>query len=152
MFKTVNQKVSIVLLVIATVYLLLAYQLPSYPYTNVDADVIPKVLGWLLVILSIFLFISRDSETEEQKDSRKIPKKEIGILIAVGGFILAYILLLEVIGFVLVTALFIFFCTWFLGYKKFVTNGIVSILFPVGLYLMFTELLNISLPSGILPF
>ena len=122
MFKTVNQKVSIVLLVIAIVYLLLAYQLPSYPYTNVDADVIPKGLGWLQVILSILLFISRDSETEEQKDSRKIPKKEIGILIAVGGFILAYILLLEVIGFVVVTALFIFFCTWFLGYKKFLTN------------------------------
>lgn len=152
MLKTVNQKVSLVLLGIGVVYLVLAYQIPSYPYTEVDADVIPKVLGYLLIFLSILLFLSKDSETEEQKESRKIPKKEIGMLLAVAGFILLYIMLLELLGFVIVTTLFIYFCSWFLGYKNHIANGLVSILFPVLLYLMFTELLKMNLPSGILPF
>lgn len=152
MLKAVNQKVGLVLLVIGIVYLVLAYQIPSYPYTEVDADAIPKVLGFLLIILSVFLFLSKDSETEEQKERRKIPKKEVGMLLGVAGFILLYIMLLEVLGFIVVTALFIYFCSWFLGYKNHIANGLVSVLFPVILYLMFTELLKMNLPSGILPF
>lgn len=152
MLKTVNQKVSLVLLAIGVTYLILAYQIPSYPYTEVDADTIPKILGYLLIFLSILLFLSKDSETEEQKDRRKIPKKEVGMLLGVVGFILLYIMLLEMLGFIIITALFIYFCSWFLGYTKHITNGLVSILFPLILYLMFTELLKMNLPSGILPF
>ncbi|WP_067729124.1 tripartite tricarboxylate transporter TctB family protein [Oceanobacillus damuensis] len=152
MLKTVNKKVSLVLLAIGTGYLILAYQIPSYPYTQIDADVIPKTLGYLLIFLSVLLFISKDSETEEQKARRNIPKKEVGMLLVVAGLILLYIILLEIIGFVLVTAVFIYSCSRFLGYKSHITNGVVSISLPVLMYLMFTELLKISLPSGILPF
>ncbi|MGO4889225.1 tripartite tricarboxylate transporter TctB family protein [Anaerobacillus sp. MEB173] len=152
MLKTMNQRVSIVLLLIAIVYLILSYQLPSYAYTEVDADMIPKALGWLLIFLSVLLFLAKDSETEEQKARRKIPKKDIGVLLTVAGFIFVYIMLLEFLGFVIITALFIFFCSWFLGYKQHVTNMIVSVVFPVFMYTVFTMLLKISLPQGILPF
>jgi len=150
--KTMNQCLSIFLLIIAVGYLVMTYQLPYYPYTQIDADVIPQVLGWLLVILSIGLFFTKDSETEEQKRRRDIPKKDILVLIAVFAFVFLYIMLFETLGFVLVTVLFIFFCSWFLGYKKHITNLIVSIVFPVFMYVMFTEFLRISLPQGILPF
>ncbi|MUK90159.1 tripartite tricarboxylate transporter TctB family protein [Ornithinibacillus sp. L9] len=152
MLKTLNQKVSLVLLAIAAGYLLLSYQLPSYPYAIVDADVLPKGLGYLLVILVIALFFTKDSETEEQKARRNIPKKDILALLAVFAFVFFYIFLLEILGFVLTTALFIFFCSWFLGYKKHLTNIIVAVLFPLFMYFTFTEFLQISLPQGILPF
>lgn len=147
-----NKRLSIILLIIAIGYLVLTYQLPSYGYTKVDADVIPNVLGWVLVVLAIGLYFTRDSETEEQKKRRDIPMKEIFVLLAVAAFLLIYIMFLEALGFVLMTALFIFFCSWFLGYKKYITNVIVSIIFPVFMYLMFTEFLRVSLPQGILPF
>lgn len=152
MLKTINQKVSLVLLAIGLAYLVFAYQIPSFPYTDVDADVIPKSLGYFLIFLSILLFLAKDSESEEQKERRNIPKKEVGMLLGVALFILLYIMFLNTLGFIVVTALFIYFCSLFLGYKKHITNGIVSILFPVLLYLMFTELLKMNLPSGILPF
>lgn len=152
MLKTMNQRISIVLGLIAIGYLFLTYRIPSYPYSQVDADVIPTALGCLLVLLSIFLFFIKDSETPEQKERRNIPRKDMGVLIAVFGFIFVYILFLELLGFVLVTALFIYFCSWFLGYKKHITNGIVSALFPVVMYIMFTGFLRINLPQGILPF
>jgi putative tricarboxylic transport membrane protein len=50
------------------------------------------------------------------------------------------------------TAIFIFGCSWFLGYKKHVVNVLVSILFPLVMYLLFTSFLQINLPQGILPF
>ncbi len=152
MLRTLNQKISIVLFFIAVLYLIFAYQIPSFPYTEVDADVVPKSLGYLLIFLSLLLFFSKDEESEEKKEERKIPKKEIGMLLGIGAFILLYIMFLEVLGFVVTTVLFIYLCSWFLGYKNHIVNGIVSILLPVGLYFMFTEFLKISLPSGILPF
>lgn len=152
MLKTVNQRVSLVLLLIAIFYLIFAYKIPSFPYVIVDADLIPKVLGYLLIFLAVLLFFTKNDETDEQKAKRNIPKKEIGMLFGVGGFILLYIMFLEILGFVLVTALFIYFCSWFLGYKNHIANALVSILLPVSLYLMFTELLKMNLPSGILPF
>lgn len=152
MFKAINQRISLFLFLLAAGYLILSYQLPSYPYTSVDADVIPKGLGWILLVLSIFLFFSKDTETTEQKERRNIPKKELAVLASVFAFIFLYIWLLEMIGFVIVTALFIYFTSWFLGYKRYVSNVMVSVLFPIVMYVIFTFLLKINLPQGIMPF
>lgn len=152
MLKTINQRASVVLILLAAGYLYLSYQLPSFAYTRVDADVLPKALGWLLVILSIALFFSKDSESEEQKARRNIPVRELIMIGIVFLLILAYILLFEILGFIVVTFIFVFITSLILGYNKHITNGIVSLLFPVILYFAFTEFLQISLPKGILPF
>ncbi|MEN2768581.1 tripartite tricarboxylate transporter TctB family protein [Ornithinibacillus xuwenensis] len=152
MFRTLNQRISGVLLILAIVYLLLAYQLPSFAYTEIDADVVPKGLGYILVALSIGLFFSKDSETDEQKARRKIPKKDILILLAVFAFVFVYIFFLEILGFIVTTAIFIFGCSWFLGYRKYLVGALVAILFPLFMYLTFTQFLKINLPQGILPF
>ncbi len=129
----------------------MAHQLPTYPYIPVDADAIPKALGWTLLVLSIALFFSKDNDSEEQKAKRKIPKQDVLVLLGVLVLLLLYIALFEILGFIVVTALFVFFCTWFLGYKKHISNAIVSILFPIFLYSIFVYLLQIRLPQGILP-
>lgn len=151
MLTTMNRRIGLLLFVIASVYLYLSFQLPNYPYAPVDADVIPKGLGILMLILSVALFFSRAIETEMEKAKRNIPKKELLVLLAVFAMIFLYILLFEIIGFIVMTAVFIFFCSWFLGYEKWKTNIIVSILFPLGMYIIFVFALGISLPSGILP-
>src|SRR5688572_21067168 len=112
-----------VLAVIAIGYLILAYQLPEYDLIPVDSDVIPKVLGYLLLILSIILFFVKD---EEKTEISFLPKKEIGMLLGTAGLILIYIFLLESVGFIIMTTLFIFVSSRFYGYKHYVTNAIVS--------------------------
>lgn len=151
MLSTMNRRIGLLLFIIASVYLYLSFQLPNYPYAPIDADVIPKGLGILMLILSVALFFSRAVETEAEKAKRNIPKKELLVLLAVFAMIFFYILLFEMIGFIVMTAVFIFFCSWFLGYEKWKTNIIVSILFPLGMYVIFVFALGISLPSGILP-
>ncbi|MBX0357749.1 tripartite tricarboxylate transporter TctB family protein [Halobacillus sp. Nhm2S1] len=152
MLKTLNQKVSIFLILFAAGYLYLTYNLKEYPYVPVDSDFVPKILGYLLIILAVFLFFDKSSETEEEKEKRQVPKKEMLVLLAVGGMIFLYIFLLEIIGFVLSSMLFIIACSWFLGYRKLVTTFLVAVLFPLIMYLSFNYLLQIRLPQGVLPF
>ncbi|MEC3884079.1 tripartite tricarboxylate transporter TctB family protein [Halobacillus sp. HZG1] len=152
MLKTLNQKVSIFLILFAAGYLYLSYNLKEYPYVPVDSDFVPKILGYLLIILAVFLFFDKSSETKEEKEKRQVPKKEMLVLLAVGGMIFLYIFLLEILGFVLSSMLFIFACSWFLGYRKLVTTILVAVLFPLIMYLSFNYLLQIRLPQGLLPF
>ena len=150
--KTLNQKISIVLILLSAGYLYMSYNLNEYPYVPVDSDFLPKVLGYLLIVLAVFLFFDKSSETEEEKEKRQVPKKEILVLLAVGGMIFLYIFLLEIIGFVLTSVMFIFFCSLFLGYRKHKINAMVAVIFPLVMYLSFNYLLQIRLPQGILPF
>ncbi|MGD6993741.1 tripartite tricarboxylate transporter TctB family protein [Sutcliffiella horikoshii] len=150
--RPINRKLGLALTLFAGAYLFLSYQIPSYPYALVDADVVPKGLGFLLLLLSILLFVQKKEETEQEKQKRTIPKKELYVLLGVAGFILIYIFLLEIIGFVIMTAAFVFTCSSYLGYKKYKVSALVAIIFSLLLYLLFNYLLLIHLPPGELPF
>lgn len=153
MLHTTNKKVSIVLFIGAVAYLFFSFNLPEYPYVPVDADAVPIVLGFLLLILSVFLFFQTDEEqSEESKKVQKAGFKEIGMLVLIAGYIFLYILFLESLGFVVVSALFIFATTLSLGYKRHVINAVVALAIPLVFYYAFNYLLKISLPQGILPF
>ncbi|WP_329610119.1 tripartite tricarboxylate transporter TctB family protein [Pseudalkalibacillus berkeleyi] len=147
-----NQKISVFLILFSTGYLYLSFQLKEYPYVPVDSDLVPKALGILLIGLAVLLFFDKSSESDEERKKRVVPKKEILVLVSVGGMIFLYIFLFEGLGFLLTTALFVFFCSWFLGYKKWLSNALVSIIFPSVLYYLFNYLLQIRLPQGLLPF
>ncbi|SFM00539.1 tripartite tricarboxylate transporter TctB family protein [Salibacterium qingdaonense] len=152
MLKPVHRKASLFLIALAVFYLILAYRLESFTAGPIGADTMPKILGWLLILLSVILFFFKDQETEEEKQSRRIAKND---LIKMAGVLLltfCYIFLLERVGFIVTSFLFIWLCSWFLGYQKHVKNIVTAVLFPVVLYSLFTFMLGIALPSGILPF
>jgi putative tricarboxylic transport membrane protein len=147
----INQKVAVILAILAGFYLLLSYNLPKYPNAIIDADVVPKGLGFLLLFFAVLLYLDKKEETEAEKLKRTITKENVLLLLAVLSFILIYIFLLEIIGFLIMTALFIFGCSLFLGYRKHVTNAIVSVVFSLVIYGLFNYLLKINLPAGIIP-
>ncbi|PWW29012.1 putative tricarboxylic transport membrane protein [Cytobacillus oceanisediminis] len=152
MLKRINQKIAVILASLAGVYLILSYSLPKYQNAIIDADVVPKGLGFLLLFFAVLLFFDKKEETEAEKQKRTLSKSNFLILLAVLAFILIYISLLEILGFLIMTTLFIFGCSLFLGYKKHIANGIVSVVFSVAIYGLFNYLLRINLPAGIIPF
>jgi len=149
MFNTANKKISVLLALLAIGYLVMAFRLPKYPYVPVDADAVPIVLGFLLLLLSGFLYFQKDNH---QQGKIRIPKNEKIVILAVLGFVLLFIALLEILGFLLTTVLFLFGNTWFLGYRNWKRNLIVSLAVPLAIYALFDYFLKISLPRGILPF
>lgn len=149
---TVNRGISIVLMVVAAGYLLMAFQLPEYAFVPVDSDLIPKLLGICLFVLGVCFFFAKDTDTEEQKKRRTIPKKETYMLLGMMGLVLIYITFLEVVGFVMMTALFILISSRLLGYTKWLVTILTALFFSIGVYSLFNYGLAIRLPAGILPF
>lgn len=147
-----DRKVALVIMGIAIVYLVFSFQLPIFPYAAVDADVLPKGLGFVMLTLAIILFVQNRPETDEQKQRRTIKKVDLILLLSTVGALIVYVFLLEIIGFVLSTTLFLMLTMRMYGYQKWVTNVIASITFTLILYFAFNYLLKIFLPQGILPF
>ncbi|MFC5604772.1 tripartite tricarboxylate transporter TctB family protein [Sporosarcina koreensis] len=149
---TMDRKVSLVIMAIAIVYLILSFQLPLYPYTQVDADVLPKGLGFLLLGLAILLFIQNRPETEEEKQKRNIKKEDVILLLLTLAALLLYVFFLEILGFILTTGIFLIVTMRMFGYMNWKRNVMVSLVFTFILYIAFNYLLKIYLPQGILPF
>lgn len=152
MLRTMNQKVGLFLMLLSLGYLYLSYRLPSYPYVPVDADVLPNTLGIILFVLSIFLFFSKSKDENEERKKLLANKQDIFMLLIVAAFIFLYTFLLERIGFIITTILFLFITTRVLGYKRHLINLIIAITIPVVFYFIFNTILKIALPSGLLPF
>ncbi|HLR71279.1 MAG TPA: tripartite tricarboxylate transporter TctB family protein [Pseudogracilibacillus sp.] len=149
-----NRILGIFLFVFSLIYLYFSFRLPPYDLVPVDSDVVPIVLGIILMILSIILFFSKGSEEDEAKQKKLIPEniKDLYMILIVVGLIFIYIWFLERAGFVVTSVLFIFVTTYVLGYRRHIINLIVSVSIPLAFYFVFSSLLEISLPKGILPF
>ena len=123
-----------------------------------DARTIPKIWGIGLLVLSIMLIIRSFYKMYKKKkeisinDNRKVidkikNKREV-----------VYTLLMEPLGFVISSILYVFFQIWVLtpidkrdSKMKFISGGL-SIVFSIGLYYLFTEYFMVLLPAGILDF
>src|SRR5690625_3875121 len=149
-----NRILGIFLFVLSLIYLYLSFRLPPYDLVPVDSDIVPIVLGSILMILSIILFFSKGSDEDEAKQKKIIHEniKDLYMILIVVGLIFIYIWFLERAGFVVTSVLFIFVTTYVLGYRRHIINLIVSVSIPLAFYFVFSSLLEISLPKGILPF
>lgn len=150
--KTMDRKVGLVIMGIAVLYLILSFQLPQFPYTEVDADVLPKGLGFLFFGLGALLFIQNKPETEEEKKKRYINKTDLMLLLATLAALLVYVFFLEILGFIISTIVFLSLTMRMYEYKNWTRNIIVSVAFTFFLYFTFNYVLKIYLPQGILPF
>lgn len=147
---TRDRQAAIVLSIISIIYLIFSYRIPSYELAVMDSYALPVGLGWLLLVLSLALFFFGEKTGEKQQEP--ISRKEWGVIGAVFGSTLAYVFLLEWLGYVLVTLPFILGVTALLGYRRWVVNAAVAVAFTGITYYAFNYLLNIYLPQGILPF
>jgi len=82
--------------------------------------------------------------------SEEQDRGHIKSVVAVSAWMFLYILLFVPLGFVVDTAVFLFVLTSVFHRGRHVTNAIVSVAFPVGVYLLFVKLLGVPLPPGVL--
>lgn len=135
-------------------------------FGGADARTIPKIWGIGLLVLSIMLIIRSLYKMYKNKkeisinDNRKVIDKIKNKREVVYTFLLLifYAILMEPLGFVLSSILYVFFQIWVLtpidkrdSKMKFISGGL-SIVFSIGLYYLFTEYFMVLLPAGILDF
>ncbi|WP_438315828.1 tripartite tricarboxylate transporter TctB family protein [Sporosarcina sp. FA9] len=150
--RNMDRKVALILMAIAVFYLILSYQLPDFAFVQVDADALPKGLGFLLLILAVLLFVHNKPETEEEIEKRTLKKEDKMLLIYTLISLLLFVFFLEILGFVLSTVIFLIVTMRMFEYRNWTRSIIVSVVFSLILYFSFNYVLKIYLPQGILPF
>ena len=155
-------------LLLAGVYFYATEQLPSLEIGDpLGPKAFPRLLGIGLLITAVVLLL-------EILRARKSPAPKAGehgpatrgapiivgadtrgapvIVGAVALWTLLYFIAFEPLGYIVSNSLYLLALTNYFNRGKTIANVLTSVLFPIISYLMFTKLLGVNLPPGILPF
>lgn len=145
--------------VFSLAYLAMALQIPPSPFsaTLVGPRVFPIAIGAALALASLALLVKDlreapsneggepEEPVEEEDDTPAQSPTRLGVAIAL---LFGYILLFVPLGYAISTFLFVLAITMYLDSQHWVRNLVYAILFPIIVYLVFTELLQVTLPAG----
>lgn len=112
--------------------------------SSVGPKIFPMGLGLILIALSIRLLYETFKYKTEEMAKEKLEYKKFFIIF---GSALLYAFFLEKIGYVVSTFLFLLIAFQTLERGKIIYSIIISTVFSVGVYYLFSELLGGSLPG-----
>ncbi|MFG6667712.1 tripartite tricarboxylate transporter TctB family protein [Halomonas sp. HNIBRBA4712] len=154
-----NQWLGVILALVAAAYLAMAWQVPTFPLPRpVDSDLFPKVLGSTLLLLSILLFFEKPGtiagadEIDDEATRGPLLLTPWARVVITAIAIAAYALLLVPLGFVLASGLLCVGLTAYYGYRRHAINVATSLGVVLALYLTMTRVMDVYLPTGVLPF
>ena len=135
------------LFILEAFYFLLIKQLPPkaarYPYFVLG------LMVFLTLLLAIHTFLIKPKNTEENKEEDQFKGNLYGQFFLVIALSTVYVILIDIIGFFVTTAIYLF--VTMLALKSNIKWSIVvSILFPIFLYLIFVSFLKVPVPRGFL--
>lgn len=121
---------------------------------SVGPQVFPTIIGIFIILVAIALTVEilrgnygQPEGTEFGEIHAKTDWKTLGM---VTGSILTYPFLIESAGFVVASTVVFFGVGFAYGARKIFKNFLIAIIFALVVYLLFTKLLNVNLPAGIL--
>lgn len=148
-------------LVLAGVYFWATAQIPTLDLGDpLGPKAFPRMLGVLLLLgaLMLLLEIIRGRRNDNQpgvagkSESAAQWAAHHWMVMAVAAWTAVYFVAFEPLGYVIATAVYLLALTAYFNRGRHLMNGLTSTLFALGSYLMFTKLLGVNLPPGILPF
>ncbi|MBA2777699.1 tripartite tricarboxylate transporter TctB family protein [Billgrantia kenyensis] len=153
-----NQVIALLLAVVSVGYLAMAWQIPAFPLPRpIDSDLFPKVLGFMLLGLSVLLFLEKpqaqDVPEELDPEEQQLPLllRPWTRVVITALALAAYALLLVPVGFVLTSVALVFGLAAYYGYRRHWINFATALGVVLGLYLTMTRIMGVYLPTGVLP-
>lgn len=149
---------AVIMLVVAMAYLYGSLYIKPYGDAAVDSRFFPQLLGTMLLILSIIQLVvsvrNRDLTSAPETGTENNPPTRInrGVFFTL-IIILAYVLLINKLGFVISSTLFLFALTMLMApaeHRRPVMTLVVSALFSAAVYAVFVYWFYVALPEGII--
>ncbi|WP_309091004.1 tripartite tricarboxylate transporter TctB family protein [Domibacillus sp.] len=145
MSRTFDRYASIIFLLIGAFFITESRKIAATSYgSNVGPDIFPIGLGILLILLSIKLFIEAVKNKQDGKGGEKPDYKRFFIIFAAA---ILYIVLLEPLGYVITTFLFLLIGFQVLERGGWLKSILIAAAFSFGVYYIFVGLLQGSLPG-----
>ena len=158
-----NRVIFVFTLLLAGVYLYATEQLPSLAIGDpLGPKAFPRLLAIGLLFTAVVLLLEiirakREAQAPRVQAARETPQDPIGRrayvivgLVAVWTFV--YFLVFERLGYVVATSIYLFVLMIRFNRGKWLANALTAVLFCAGSYYMFTALLGVTLPRGVLAF
>ena len=144
------------LLISAAYYSGSFFETSSLMKAEYGPDFMPKIYALLLAVLSVALIVTgiRKAKTYAVPEGTQAfdPRSAVTVVLSL-ICIAAYIFLIDVVGFLIASALYLFAQAWLLSQKK--NYGMLilfSVLGAVLVYLLFAKVIGLLLPKGIFGF
>lgn len=135
---------SLVFLALGVIILAYSYTLPSQSYgTTIGASAMPRLLGFLLILLSIInVYCSWKKPVGEKKKEDLDYKTFLPYLAA----LIVYALVIELLGYVISTFLFLVFCFQLMRRGHIVKSILIAAVFSLGVYVVYVYGADGTLP------
>jgi putative tricarboxylic transport membrane protein len=152
-----NRLLAAFIMGLSAVYIFAAYRLPTL---DIGDPLGPKIFPYIIVALGVIcaVWLLIETKARERKAAQSPPAEPAAkpqhhplAVVAVLGWMLAFYLVIERLGFLLSCTVFLLGLTAYFNRGRWLTNILVAVLFPTGVYVAFTKILGITLPAGILP-
>lgn len=153
---------SIVFLVIGIWAWIQTTQFQTVKDTYVQPATFPQIMIVGLLIFSAALLIQSvwkllkmsdsDPYAEKAPSIHVLKDKGVQAALIVIALCVAYVALFKPLGYVLVSAIVCFAIMYLIGKRHYVVMALVSVLVPLGMWLLFYILLKVNIPMGPLTF
>jgi putative tricarboxylic transport membrane protein len=146
------------ILVLAGIYFWATSQIPTLEIGDpLGPKAFPRLLGVGLLIAAAMLLAEMLKESKARKSepaAAEEPQDTSTYKIVAGVVVVTAIFfaLFEPLGYAISTSLFLLVMTWYFNKGKRWTNILTSLIYGFASYYIFTSLLGVNLPRGILPF
>lgn len=145
MSKSFDRYSSVIFLSLGLGFIVESSKISQTAYgSNVGPDIFPKILGAILVLLSCRLFYETFKYANKEKSKDFLDYKSFLIVIVSA---ILYALLLEKIGYVITTFLFLVISFQVMEKGGWLKSLLISAVFSYGVYFLFVEILDGTLPG-----
>jgi len=151
---TTNILTGIISIVLGLVYSITALRLPQMAMGDrLGPKIFPYFVGIVTIITGIAMILQ---DRNPEKRSKKVDfgfKEHKNVWIKIGLLTIAGIifgLVIDGLGYMIATALFMFFVSMLINRGRLVQNTVIAVLFSVVTYFVFGVALKLSLPRGII--
>jgi len=146
----IEKVVSGTLVVFSIVYLFMAKGLPFGSVSQPGVGFMPAIAGTMAMIISIINFISvmmkKDDKKAKKEDGGTAPELDILKLVKFAAGCLAYILMLDHIGFLISTLAVLVYLLKVTGVEGWISPILISAGTSLGFYFLFEKMLGVMLP------
>ena len=152
--KKADQITGIIVLIFSGFVIEESWRMPQQSATfGPGVGFLPFWLGILMATLSILLIVTAWRRTTDSTKKTILPRRQalIAIVLVLTG-LAVYILLLELLGFLVDTMLFTAFLLSVVMREKWKMTLLIALITSVGLYVIFRVLLEVNLPKNMFGF
>ena len=142
----------IIVLLFGAAYFSMTLNVPAK--SGVDARTVPLVLSGIFIVLGVLQLISVAARPASGKDQEKAAALDRKTVAVTAGLILCYVLLLDFLGFIVASSLYLFAQMHVLKpetqKKNYALYAFISIVSSASVYYIFNLCFDLLLPEGLL--